>query len=335
MDRGSIGVVLLAAPLVLTVAVCWVAASRIRVEPRRLSNANWLLVGVLLAVQTLVDLGVPGIGSFAVVMIAAPLMVACLAVFLVMGGSGMVRAGDVLVGRSWLVAGIGFLALVGCTVPVLMLDSEWLATGLVVALLATGYLGFQFVAFLGYTLIYPRLPAERRVGWVVVLGFGEGPGITPMVASRIQTGIAEYVRRDARLLLMSSGRTVAGLGIEADLMAEWAIAQGADPVTIDRETGSHTPADALRKSMSLVAARASGDGLVVTSSCHVLRVAMLARRIGMPAQAVGAPTDGQWPRAIIRDFTSVLAEHTATHVVIVLLIVLPLPVLIALNYLGI
>ncbi|WP_198671809.1 YdcF family protein, partial [Desertihabitans aurantiacus] len=70
-------------------------------------------------------------------------------------------------------------------------------------------------------------------------------------------------------------------------------------------------------------------GLVVTSSYHVLRAAMLARRLGLPAQAVGAPTARYfWPSAVLREYVAVLAEHLVVHVVLTLLVALPAPLLV-------
>lgn len=321
----------LVAPLALTAAVCWVGIRRTRVEPRRLSNAYWLLVGVLLAFQTLANLAVPGIAGLVTTVIAAPSSALCLALFLILNGAWMLRTdGAWVASLVSVVAGIGLLALVGCIVPVLVSGGGRLAEGLVVVLLAAGYLGFQFVAFLGYTLVYPRLVPARPVDWLVVFGFGEGVDIGPLVASRIRTGLVECARHGSRFLVMSSGREMTHSGIEADAMADWAIAEGADPGVLVRETRSHDIEEGLRYSASLMSAHGAGDGLVVTSNYQVLRVAILARRTRVAAHAVGAPTlSYYWPSAILREFVAVLAEHKITHVVLIMVILLSAPILVA------
>ncbi|OLS99757.1 hypothetical protein BJF90_38150 [Pseudonocardia sp. CNS-004] len=53
---------------------------------------------------------------------------------------------------------------------------------------------------------------------------------------------------------------------------------------------------------------------------------MLARRAGLPAQAVGAPTAGYyWPSAMIREFVAILYDHRVTHAVLLVLFAVPIP----------
>jgi hypothetical protein len=52
---------------------------------------------------------------------------------------------------------------------------------------------------------------------------------------------------------------------------------------------------------------------------------MLARKLGLRAQAAGAPTAGYyWPSAMIREFVAVLAEHKIAHLAIVIVVGGPL-----------
>ena len=76
---------------------------------------------------------------------------------------------------------------------------------------------------------------------------------------------------------------------------------------------------------------APGQGLIVTSDYHVLRAAILARRLGLPAQAAGARTARYyWPSAMLREFIALVVGRRRLHLVLGTLIAVPLPVLILL-----
>lgn len=343
--------------------VCWFAIRRTLREPRRLSNAYWLLVALLLLTDALAGLGVPGAGTaiagLVAVLLAAPLLVACLAVFLILNGMIMVRReGRSLANLLSLLAGLSLLALIVVAVPVLISQAVWLVIGYAVVLLAVAYLGFQFAAFLGYSLLYPVIVRHRMADWVVVLGsgLGENSRVTPLLASRIRAGLAEFSRRGARLLIMSGGRGDDEQLAEAEAMAAWAVEHGAPAGAVLTETASRTTEQNLRFTAALIGERwpalASGaepavpdavepaepegrstlpPGLIVTSNYHLLRAALLARRLKIPAQAAGAPTAGHyWPSAIIREFVAVLAERPGLHALLVAVVALPLPALAAL-----
>ena len=70
------------------------------------------------------------------------------------------------------------------------------------------------------------------------------------------------------------------------------------------------------------------EGLIVTSDYHVLRAAILARRLGVPAQASGARTARYyWPSAMLREFVALLVGRRRLHLVLGGLLALPLPAL--------
>jgi hypothetical protein len=76
---------------------------------------------------------------------------------------------------------------------------------------------------------------------------------------------------------------------------------------------------------------AAGQGLIVTSDYHVLRAAILARRLGLPAQAAGARTARYyWPSAMLREFIALVVGRRRLHLVVGTLIAVPLPVLVLL-----
>ncbi|QGN31536.1 YdcF family protein [Microlunatus sp. Gsoil 973] len=322
MVTSATEVVLLIAPLIITAIVWWIAISRTRSEPRRLSNAYWLLVAVLLATQALADLGVPGSGALLILIVMAPLLVLGLTVFLILNGVVMLRRERVSVANLLsLVTGLGLIVVIAAAPMLIRSGNRWLITALGIVLILLGYLGFHFVAFLGYALVYPRLVRDRPADWVVVLGAGlsHGRRVTPLLESRIRVGMAEQHRRGARLLVLSGGRGPDEERSEAEAMAEWAIENGAAAEQVVIENRSRNTEQNLAYSSELVPAES--QGLIVTSNYHTLRAATLARKVGLPAQAAGAPTAGYyWPSAMIREYLAVLSEHKIVHAVLMLLV---------------
>ena len=340
MLTAAVTVLVIIVPILAAAAVSWIAVRRIRHEPRRWSNAYWLLAALLLVVQTLAGLGVPGAGAIAsgvgLLVLTAPLLVLVLTVFLIMNGVVMLRRESLSWGNLLsLLAGLALAALIVITIPVLLTRSSWLILALAVVMLVAAYLGFQFVSFAGYALLYPRLVRDRPADWVVVLGsgLGEGGRVTPLLASRVRTGLEEFQRRGAQTLIVSGGKGSDEIRSEAEAMAEWAVDNGADPHTVQLESNSRNTEENLRFSSELVpvaVADAPAQGLIVTSNYHVMRAAILARKLGIGAQAAGAPTAGYyWPSAMIREFVAILAERPVLHLVMAAVVALPIPLTLA------
>lgn len=300
--------------------------------------------------QAFAGLGLPGAGLVAwllgMVVLTGPLLVLVLTVFLILNGAVMLRRESRSLGNLLsLIAGLGLAALLVIIIPVLLTRSVWLILALTVVMLVAAYLGFQFVAFAGYALLYPRLVRDRPADWVVVLGsgLGEGGRVTPLLASRVRTGIEQYRRRGARMLIMSGGQGEDETRPEAEAMAEWAMQNGAEPDAVRQEARSRNTEQNLRFSRELlpagrvgtdVAPTTESPGLIVTSNYHAMRAAILARKLGIPAQATGAPTAGYyWPSAMIREFVAVLAERRRLHLLLAALVALPVPLLFGLIHL--
>ena len=317
-------------PLALAALVCVVAHRRVRREPRRLSNAYWLLAAGLLAGNAVSMLGFTGgnpvLGVAAVVAVLSPLPAVLLAVFLMLNGAVMLRRERVSVGNSLsLLTGLSIIGLLVAGVPVLLGGSLPVRALWLTCALASVVLAFQFAAFLGYSQLYRRLVRDRPADWVVVLGAGlHGSDVPPLLASRIRTGMTEFARRGARLLVLSGGQGPDEQLSEAEAMSQWATRHGADPDVLRAETASRNTEQNLRFSDTLVRAEGTpGPGLIVTSNYHVFRAASLAHRLGVDAQAVGAPTAGYyWPSAVLREFVAILREHRAVNAALLLVVAL-------------
>ncbi|WP_152361810.1 YdcF family protein [Microlunatus speluncae] len=323
--------------LSVAVAVCVIAVWRTRTEPRRLSNAFWLLAGGMLLINGLGSIGLMD-GSLLFFLIAllallSPLLVLVLGAFLILNGVVMLRRERASLANSLsLLAGLLIIVLVAGTIPVLLSAPLWVKAGWLFGLLVAGYLGFQFVAFVGYAGLYGWLVRDHPAEWVMVLGSGlrAGSEVPPLLASRVRAGMTEFARRRGRILIMSGGKGSDEQVPEAEAMARWAVDNGADPTVLRTEIESRNTEQNLRFSSALVLAEQvtppAGPGLIVTSNYHVLRAAILARKLGIAAQAAGAPTaDYYWPSAMIREFVAILREQRLVHTILVLIIAIPLP----------
>lgn len=333
MGGSAVGVLGYLIPIAVTALVCWIAVRRTRVEPRRLSNAFWLLAGCGLLINCLAGLGVPGAGSVVAllltIIILAPVLIITLAIFLILNGVALLRRERVSPAHLLsLLAGLGLLALVVISIPILLGGVTVLIGLWAVVVLAVGYLAVGFFAFVGYSLLYPRLVRNHPADWVVVLGSGLGAGgrVTPLLASRIRTGLQEFARRGAGTLVLSGGRGDDEPISEAEAMAAWALENGAQQQVLQLEDRSRNTEQNLRYSRALVR-RSGGPGLIVTSNYHAMRAALLARKLGIDAQAAGAPTAGYyWPSAMIREYIAILLERPVLHLILIAAVSLPGPV---------
>ena len=361
---ATIGVqlVFVALPLV----IFGYAIRRTRREPRRLSNAFWLLGGTLLVLQLAAGIGVPGAsllqGMLFLVIIAAPVLIDVVAVFLIMNGITMLRRERrSLANLLSLLTGIALLVVSLSPFVLLLGAPAWLLAALLFVGLAAAYVGFVFVGFLAYGWLYPRIVRGRRARWVAVLGSGliDGDRVPPLLAGRIAAGLTAYAERGASLLIMSGGQGSDERVPEAVAMADWARARGADDERLLVEDRSRTTEENLRFSAELLRAHRvpmparypderqpkiprwldcvfggpitpdPAEGLIVTSDYHVLRAAILARRLGVAAQATGARTARYyWPSAILREYVAVLVERWRLHLLLALAVAVPFPLII-------
>ena len=254
-----------------------------------------------------------------------PLAVLVLAVFLVVNGLRTVTAeGRSLATLLSLLAG---LALVVLPVLALLLLLSGTALGAIVALLlalVASYLGVVFVAFLCYSLVYARSPLVAQPAALVVLGSRIIDGqVPPLLRSRLDRAMQLYraarASGPAPLLIPTGGKGDDETRSEGAAMAEYLLAQGADPADVAPETEArNTRENLLYSSVVQQEAGRPGPVVAVTNNYHVLRAAVLARQIG-DAQVVGAPTARYYvPSAFLREYVAIVVEHLRLHVAIVL-----------------
>ncbi|GAB2719142.1 YdcF family protein [Kitasatospora kifunensis] len=296
---------------------------RVRRERRRFGNG--VLLGLSLCCLSLGLLGElsrfplrAGRLVLAMLPTLVGLSVLATAILLVANGVTMVRReGSRLPNLLSGLAGLGIFALLALLLAAVHLDSRPLRVVAVVLLLIAGYLGFLLLCFVGYAFLYSRLIGRREVDFVVVLGAGlvDGARVPPLLAARLERGLALYRAQAARgaapLLLVSGGKGSDESRSEADAMADYLIERGVAAEGIRREDRSVSTEQNLEFSRVLMERERPGYRCaIVTSSFHVLRTAVITRRAGVPGQVLGAPTAPYyWPSATLREFVAVLVGH--------------------------
>ncbi len=192
------------------------------------------------------------------------------------------------------------------------------------------YLGFLFVSFLSYSLLYGWATRRfgRAVDAVVVLGSGLGGGerVTPLLAGRLERGRAVYEKSVAAgrtpVLVVSGGKGDDEHLAEADAMGNWLVERGFDDEALLRESQSRDTEQNLEFSAQMLEGR--GDVVVATSNYHAFRAAIIMRKAGIPGYTVGCRTARYyWPSATVREFLAILLEHSRVNLVLLILLALP------------
>lgn len=254
-----------------------------------------------------------------------PLAIVVLAGFLISNGATMLRReGRSLGNLLSLLAGAALLGLpVLAAVLVATLNPVALALAALLFFLCS-YFGVVFVVFLIYAVAYGKMQHTSQPAAVVMLGSQIIDGkVPPLLRSRLDKGLEIYrqaASSNAPLLIPSGGQGPDESRPEGASMAEYLISAGAPAHHVAAEEQATNTAQNLQ--FSAAVARSHGrDGtlVVVTNNYHVLRAALLSRKLGIDAEVVGSPTARYFlPSAFLREFVAMLKEHKILHALLCL-----------------
>jgi uncharacterized SAM-binding protein YcdF (DUF218 family) len=306
--------------LVVTGALVW----SLRRDPRALRNGllvvlavHYVLGVVAFSARRVEPLGIVSDVVSLVVAALIGLGLALLPMLLLLDGVLMVRRERRSLGNalSVLVA----LALIGLPVLlVVLLRHENPVTGTVAVglLAAQTCAGLLFLVFAAHTALYARVARRAPACAVIVLGAGLVEGrVPPLLAARLRRAVSAVEEREegAGLVpIVASGGQGADEPLpEAEAMAQWLHRHGVAPGDVIVEDRSRTTRENLRYSAQVLEEHGvPGPYLIVTNDYHAPRAAMLARDLGIDAQAVGSPTARYyWPSAYLREFVAVMVGH--------------------------
>ena len=228
-----------------------------------------------------------------------------------------------------LLAGVGILCVIGLAVAALRAGSRDLSLFSALTMVLFGYVSFQLISFVVYAWLYGRLPVRRHADFVVVLGSGllGGGRVPPLLASRLDRGLAVFRKQAGEpLLLVSGGKGSDEQISEAAAMAAYLIGRGLAESSVVLEDQSRTTEENLVNSQAIMERLRPGYScVIVTSNFHVFRAAMIARRTGVRGQVTGARTAGYfWPSATIREFAAFLPSGRINSFICLLIVGVPL-----------
>jgi len=328
--------------LVLELAAAAFAAFAVGVARDARSFGNAVFLGLGLALGALGGAerlaGMPGTPA-RVLLLALVLLAACgpfaAAGYLVVNGITVIRREGVrAVTLLPLLAGLGIVAVTGLDLFADRAGSVRLGLFSATVTLVSGYVSFLFVSYVLYAFVYGRTRACRDAGFVVVLGSGLATGgrVPPLLASRLERGRAVYEAIVSRgradpVLIVSGGKGSDERVSEAEAMAGYLIGRGFPASRVVREDRSRTTGENIAFSKAIMdRSRPGSRCVIVTSSFHVLRAAIIARRAGLDGQVTGAPVAAYyWPGAMLREFAAVFVSYKAVNAgVCALIAALPL-----------
>ncbi|MET8999274.1 YdcF family protein [Amycolatopsis sp. NPDC004169] len=320
-------------------AAALVFGIRVRREPRRLGNAVWLGIAVVLGglwlLGRLSGAGWPQAVAFLVVAVLAASAVLVLPWALMANGVVMWRRESHNVANLLsLLAGIalfGVFALATTTVAVG--HGPWFVAAALSLLLVAGYFAFLFAALLAYSALYGRIGRRTRADAIIVLGSGLlGDRVPPLLASRLDRAV-ECLRKASGpdpVIVVSGGQGPGETVSEAVAMSAYLRAAGVPAERILVEDKATTTEQNLSYSVAVLDAHDRGGAvLAVTNNYHVFRTAVLSRRLGLRLNVVGARTASYFvPSAFLREFAALLAQYRRTNLAAGLVLAALPPVLV-------
>lgn len=192
-----------------------------------------------------------------------------------------------------------------------------------IVVLLAGYLSVLCVSYAICAFVYGRRRALRDdASVVVVLGAGlkNGGEVGPLLASRLERGLSVYQALAARgaadpaadpLLIVSGGKGEDERVSEAQAMAGYLTGRGFPAGRLLLEDRSRSTEENLLFSKAIMdRLRPGARWVIVTSSFHALRAAIIARHLGIDGQVTGAAAPGYaWPGGVVREFAAVFVRY--------------------------
>lgn len=159
---------------------------------------------------------------------------------------------------------------------------------------------------------------DRGADYIVVLGCGIiGTTVTPLLAARIEKGIELLHYNPYALLILSGGQGPGEDISESEAMAAYAVDRGVDPEKILLETKSLSTRENLLYSRQLMD-REKPDIIIVTTSYHVFRALLLAKKQGIKCVGFGSKTKWYFTlNALLREFVGYLQLTWKRHAFII------------------
>ena len=207
-------------------------------------------------------------------------------------------------------------------------SNVWLV-GLMRVLIATGiFFAVELVMYFLTTFANSVHMRRYKFDHIIVLGAGLiGEKVTPLLASRINRGIAIWKKQEKPCyLIMSGGQGADEVISEAEAMKRYAVEQGVPEEWIIMEDQSMNTEQNLQNSYGIIKERcpeSNHRAAIVTNYFHIFRAVVLARKMGYKCVGYGARTKLYYSlNAFIRDFIGYVALTWKKQLLVLVLFLL-------------
>ena len=159
-----------------------------------------------------------------------------------------------------------------------------------------------------------HLKKNRGADYIMVLGCGViGTRVPPLLAARIEKGMELLRYNPGAVLILSGGQGPGEAVSESEAMTAYAVEKGVDKKKILMETKSVSTQENLLFSRQLMVGE-KPKIILVTTSYHVFRALLLARKQGIKCVGFGAKTKWYFTlNAMLREFVGYLQLTWKKH----------------------
>lgn len=262
-----------------------------------------------------------------------PLSIIVIGFFLIKNGYIMKhKEGRRLANLLSLILGVNVLLIVSLSLLLIFhgskLNTYAYATILTIILFAI-YFGFLFFSYLVYSYAYQMLPVNKNLDYVIVLGSGLiGDKVPPLLKSRLDKGIEIYSQQLSKgnhtKIVVSGGQGSDELVPEAVAMKKYLVSQGIPELDILVEDKSTTTYENMKFSKNIMNNISKNYSCIfVSNNYHVFRASIYARKAGLKANGVGAPTAFYFlPSALIREYIAIIMLYKKVNLLAIAFILI-------------
>lgn len=189
------------------------------------------------------------------------------------------------------------------------------------------YFLYIFTSYLIYAVLYLFTRIKYTPDFIVVLGSGliGGDRVPPLLASRLDKGMDEYIKygRNPKIIV-SGGQGPDELLSEAAAMKKYLVDKGMNENDVLMEDKSRNTLQNMQFSKNIMdTIKSDHKSIFVTNNYHVFRASIYARLAGLKCEGVGSKTAKYYlPSAFLREYIGVLAMYKWWHVTFVAFLLL-------------
>lgn len=133
-------------------------------------------------------------------------------------------------------------------------------------------------------LVWSGRDEARRAGAIVVLGAAQYAGRpSPVLKARLDHGLELWRKNPTGLLILTGGRGSGDTTSEAEVGRSYARRQGVPDSAIVVENAGRTTSESMRAVAEILRERKASTAVLVSDPFHMLRLSLIAKRLGLTA----------------------------------------------------